>query len=89
MNCNWSIANPDLGLIPANQPPPADIEDGMTKRNLVRQPSPVSTIRISLDGSWGATDSNEAHIISSDGAATTIDVNCQNGLTTSVLLHRK
>ena len=86
---NLSVANPDLGLIPANQPPPGDIEDDMTNRHLIRAESPRSTIRLVLAGAWLATDSANARVVSSDGTTTTLDVTCQNGLTTNLKLLSK
>jgi chondroitin-sulfate-ABC endolyase/exolyase len=83
-----SVANPDLGLIPPNQPPPADIEGGITSRNLLRRASPQSSVRVTLAGEWEVASQGKARVVGSDGINTVVEVTCQNGLTTQCALHR-
>jgi hypothetical protein len=83
-----AVANPDLGLIAPDQPPPTDILSGITGRNLLRATSPKSAVRLTLEGRWDVPKQANARIVSLTNASTIVEVSCQNGLTTEITLAR-
>jgi chondroitin-sulfate-ABC endolyase/exolyase len=73
-----SVANPDLGLLEANER--ASFTDLLNK-DLVRNDSRVLPVRVALDGEWTISETSEgAKIVSAAKGRTVIEFQCQHGM---------
>ena len=84
-----AVASPDIGLLAPNEQQPADIESGISDRQLLRRSSPRTTVRLTLAGNWSTVQSDKARVIEAISGDTIIEVDCKDGLTTEVDLSQK